>query len=934
MPIKSFLLLFFAFAFLTLTVDAQNKKPIDHSVYDGWKDLKNPAISNDGKLVAYEINPQKGDGVLHLYNNASEEDQTFQRGYKPAFGSNSNFLVYKIKVQYDTVRAKKLKKVKKEDLPKDSIAIFIVDENRSITYPQLKDFQLPEKPSDWMAILLEMEKTKKQDSDSTHSEKEESKDKKKKKPEKEYSLVMLNPLTNDSVSFDRVSHYSLSKNGLTCAFIQVKKDSIDSVFVSVFNTKKMGINVIFEEPGYAESIEVSEQGDQLAFTYSSDTSEAKAYSVYYTGLKNNDPVLIPNSEIENTFPDWTASKHAKIYFNESGDELYFGNAPKPDPIVEDTLTEDEKVSLDIWNWKDPYLQPHQLKRLKKEQERSYQVVYFPKQNRAVQLGSEELEEVKIDVKASGKWIVGTTNKPYRKMLSWDGSRYNDVYLVDRETGERKHILEKVASTVSFSPRQNYVAWYNIADSSWHVYDVDTKTSKNISAALGVNFYNEWNDMPNEANAYGFGGWTEKENFIIYDRFDLWLIDPSGKENAKLLTKGAGRKNKLKFRYVKLDKEEQFLPETMLLSAFQEVNKQAGYYSLDLKKGKLEQLMLDDHYYKGLLKAKEADQLVWRRESFTEFPDLYQSGLDFSNPVKLSEANPQQADYNWGTSELVDWVTFNGDSLQGILVKPENFDPTKKYPMLVYFYERTSNRLNVYYTPKPIRSTINWTYYASNEYIIFIPDIIYRVGYPGPSAYDCIVSGTQAMINRFPFIDRDNLGIQGQSWGGYQTAYLVTQTDMYKAAMAGAVVSNMTSAYGGIRWGTGVSRAFQYEETQSRIGATLWERRDLYILNSPLFFADQVNTPLLMMHNDDDGAVPWYQGIEFFSALRRLDKPVWMLVYNKAPHNLKRRADMEDLTIRMQQFFDFYLKGAPEPVWMNSGVPAIEKGKSFGFELVK
>lgn len=255
-------------------------------------------------------------------------------------------------------------------------------------------------------------------------------------------------------------------------------------------------------------------------------------------------------------------------------------------------------------------------------------------------------------------------------------------------------------------------------------------------------------------------------------------------------------------------------------------------------------------------------------------------------------------------------------------------------MLVYFYERVSNRLNVYYTPKPIRSTINWTYYASNGYLVFIPDIVYRTGYPGPSGFDCVVSGTQAMCERYPFIDRNSLGIQGQSWGGYQTAYIITQTDLYKAAMAGAPVSNMTSAYGGIRWGTGLSRAFQYEEGQSRIGATLWERRDLYILNSPLFFADQVNTPLLMMHNDNDGAVPWYQGIEFFSALRRLEKPVWLLVYNKAPHNLKRRADMEDLTIRMQQFFDHYLKGSPEPAWMKTGVPAVDKGKVFGFELDK
>ena len=238
----------------------------------------------------------------------------------------------------------------------------------------------------------------------------------------------------------------------------------------------------------------------------------------------------------------------------------------------------------------------------------------------------------------------------------------------------------------------------------------------------------------------------------------------------------------------------------------------------------------------------------------------------------------------------------------------------------------------YYTPKPIRSVINFSYYVSNGYLLFIPDIVYSVGYPGPSAFDCIVSGTQTMCDKYPYIDRDRLGIQGQSWGGYQVAYLVTKTNMYRAAMAGAPVSNMTSAYGGIRWGSGMSRAFQYEQTQSRIGGNLWDKLPLYMLNSPLFSADRIETPLLIMHNDKDGAVPWYQGIELFNAIRRLDKPVWMLVYNGAPHNLKRRANSKDLTIRMQQFFDFYLKDAPEPIWMKDGVPAIKKGKTFGLEV--
>jgi dipeptidyl aminopeptidase/acylaminoacyl peptidase len=299
--------------------------------------------------------------------------------------------------------------------------------------------------------------------------------------------------------------------------------------------------------------------------------------------------------------------------------------------------------------------------------------------------------------------------------------------------------------------------------------------------------------------------------------------------------------------------------------------------------------------------------------------------------QISDTNPQQKEYLWGTVELVTWKAADGKPIEGLLYKPENFDPGKKYPMLVYYYERNSDLLHQYTPPAPSASSINRTYCVSNGYLVFIPDIRYRIGHPGRSAMDCIIPGVKALI-KSGFVDSSRIGIQGQSWGGYQTAFLITQTSMFRCAFAGAAVSNMTSAYGGIRWESGRVREMLYEKSQSRIGATLWERPDLYIENSPLFHADRVTTPLLLMHNDNDGAVPWYQGIEFFTALRRLNKPVWMLVYNNEEHNLVQTKNRKDLSTRMMQFFDHFLKGAPMPVWMSRGLPAINKGKVLGYEL--
>jgi dipeptidyl aminopeptidase/acylaminoacyl peptidase len=341
--------------------------------------------------------------------------------------------------------------------------------------------------------------------------------------------------------------------------------------------------------------------------------------------------------------------------------------------------------------------------------------------------------------------------------------------------------------------------------------------------------------------------------------------------------------------------------------------------------------MGDYNYGGLQKADDADVYVMTRSTFREFPDLWLTDSDFRDMEKITDANPQQEEYIWGDAELIEWVSNDGIPLQGILIKPENFDPAEKYPMMVYFYERSSQGLHSYSPPTP-GTSVNRSFYVSRGYVFFIPDIPYEIGHPGESAIDAVVPGVLKIVDQ-GYVDKDRIGAQGHSWGGYQLAYMITRTNLFAAVEGGAPVSNMTSAYGGIRWQSGMNRQFQYEHTQSRIGGTLWDETLRYINNSPIFEADKVQTPFLMIHNDEDGAVPWYQGIEFYMALRRLKKPVWMLNYNGEAHGLRQRHNSEDWTIRMQQFFDHYLKGTPAPVWMEKGVPAVLKGKTLGLDLV-
>lgn len=375
-------------------------------------------------------------------------------------------------------------------------------------------------------------------------------------------------------------------------------------------------------------------------------------------------------------------------------------------------------------------------------------------------------------------------------------------------------------------------------------------------------------------------------------------------------------------------------QTVYLSVFNEESQENGFGRVNLARpSKTLEYFTDTVTYKYVAGAAGTDRIFYQKGNFRECYDLYFTDNFFKTSTKVSAINPQMAGYRWGSAELFRWKAYDGTPLKGIVYMPDGVKEGEKLPVMIYFYEKNANNLYTFWSPAPSRSIVNIPFYTSRGYIVFVPDIVYKVGHPGESAYNCICAGAEALCEKYSIADKSRMAIQGQSWGGYQTAWLITRTNMFAAAGSGAPVGNMTSAYGGIRWGSGITRAGQYEHGQSRIGKSMWEpgALDLYIENSPVFHVDKVQTPVLIMHNDADGAVPWYQGIEFFSDLRRLDKPAWLLQYNKEAHNLVQRRNCKDLSIRLQQFFDHYLKGAPMPAWMKTGVPYESKGEYSGFE---
>ncbi len=932
---KNLFITFFV-TIISVTSYAQiNKIPLTHDVYDSWNDLMNPLISANGRWVSYEINPQDGNGNLWLVDSQSDFRISFSRGNKATLSPLNDFIAYRVKPEKAVVRKAKLAKKKKDDMPKDSLKVYVFGSKKTYSFPKLKSYKIGEIGGNWIGILTEMKKNDKQPADSSEIERSETKKKNHKISEEERPglLTLLNPSKDINYKFSEVLDYSISRNGSLIAFNTKTDDTLSIVSVQIFDEIKNESFKIFEQKGDIKNLAIDEAGAQLVFQFSADTGKVKNYDLFYWPSKDRKAEMLISTQTPGMPTGWVVSQHMAPYFSRSGNRLILSTLPKQLNEPKDTLTDDEKVVMDLWSWTDTLLQTQQKFNLKDELKRSYLAYFNLKDKKLYQLADKQIPEVLLETKIDAPLAIGTTDLPYRYAMTYESPINSDYYLYDLKTGAKKLAIKGNPFRVSLSPSGNYMAYYQPSDNAWYMYLAKENRSICLTAGMNVNFFEEDNDTPSIPKPYGFAGWVEGDKFfVVYDQYDLWGLDPAGKNKPINLTGGKGRASKMVLRYQKTDPESLYIKANAdeLLSMFNQINKQSGYYSINLSlTGSLKKLISGDFRYSNLKKSRNSDKLIWQKESYKDYRDLWTSNVTFSDSKQLSIANPQMSKYQWGSIELVKWVDFNRDSVEGLLYKPENFDPSKKYPMMVYFYETVSENLNFHYEPKPGRSVICPTLYASDGYLVFMPDIKYRIGTPGRSAYDAIISGTMAMVNR-GFVDKDRIGVQGQSWGGYQIAYLVTQTDLFKAASAGAPVSNMTSAYGGIRWESGMARMFQYEHEQSRIGGTLWEKPLNYIENSPLFYAPRVNTPLLIRHDDADGAVPWYQGIEYFLALRRLGKPVWMVNYNDEPHNLVRRANRIDWTIRMKQFFDYYLKDAPQPEWLKQGIPAIKKGKTLGY----
>jgi dipeptidyl aminopeptidase/acylaminoacyl peptidase len=695
-----------------------------------------------------------------------------------------------------------------------------------------------------------------------------------------------------------------------------------------------------------QNLHWSEKGEAISVLKG---TEDKAYkdkhhaALVFTNLSEMSPTMqVYDPGKDNTFPKGMAISNARtVVFSEDLGTIYFGireqrkaDSPmakskgiekKVDPTKGNSgdmraKGEKEKPDLVIWHGKDSRLQAQQQVQANEDQMRNYLCAYRLKDKKFTRLADESLRNVSVAPK--DRFAVGFDTRAYELAGSLHGRRYQDLHVIDLQTGEKHLALKQARNVMNLSPDGAKMLYFD-EDGHFYVYDMANKKKTCISKSAPVSFVNTEDDHNVVNPPTRPIGWTKDSSAVlISDNWDIWRL-PIGEGSAINLT-GNGRKDGLRYQMrFNFDPEEKGidLEKPQYFTLYGEWTKKSGFVRLDPKATTPTVLCWDDAAFSTLIKARDADVFVHTRETATASPDYYATDASFTSPKRLTNTNPQQDNYLWSSgSMLVNYESAKGDKLQGALYLPANYEKGKKYPTIVYIYERLSQGKNRY--PMPRGWGFSPAMYTSNGYAVFTPDIRYKINDPGMSAVWCVLPALEAAIAT-GVVDKERVGLQGHSWGGYQTAFLITQTKAFKAAVAGAPLTNLISMYSSVYWNTGWANQPIFESSQGRFTGGYWEQQEAYMRNSPVFHAKNVETPLMLLHNDKDGAVDFNQGIEYFNTLRRLEKPVVMLQYKGENHGLAKPANQKDYTVRMREFFDHHLMGKEAPLWLKEGVPHLK-----------
>jgi dienelactone hydrolase len=927
------------FSIQTEKTGIQKQRPIEE-IHDilAWKSIRAPIISNNGEWFAYARSPTEGDGDAIIRQTKGEKEYKFpigERAGRIAFSENSRWVAFTVSPKRE--EAKKLRKQKK--IVYNKAALVDLSTGEKIEFEQIKAFSFSGENPSHIAL---------------HKYPPESQTKEKEKWSGS-NLILHQLLTGTELSLGNVSEFAFDKKGQWLAWT-VDAHGKSGNGVQIRNMKTEVILPLDSGNAVYQGLTWTEKGDGLTLLKGKedDDYEDKLFSVigFHTFSTRPPQKVTYDPHEDKDFPEeMTISPNRDPLWTEDFSGILFGihevekkedkseekdkeqpaekkdtekELPKDEPEKkappkkksEEEIDKEDLPDLIIWHWEDSRLQSMQQVQERRDKNFSFLSIYHVKEKKFLRLADEKLRNVAAAPKH--RWAIGTDNQEYELSGNLEGRRYRDIYVIDMKTGAKKLALEKCRWYFGPSPDGTHFLYYD--DGHYFTYDMNTGNTFNITKDVPVSFINTEDDhnvVKPPIRPFS-SGWTKDGiSVLLYDNWDVWNIPVHGGQGVNLTVNGKKEGIRYQRRFV-LDRDEKGidLSKPLFISAYGEWTKKNGIARIDKGKSGVKMLLWDDASF-SLLKAKKSDAYLYTKQTQKDYPNYYAADSSLKKGKKITDANPQQKEFLWSSgSMLIDYESAKGDKLQAALFLPANYQKGKSYPTVVYIYEKLSQGLNRYYSPSA--RGFNKSVYTSRGYAVLMPDIVYKINDPGMSSVWCVLPAIDAAAAT-GVVDKNRIGIHGHSWGGYQSSFLVTQTEIFKACVTGAPLTNMISMYSSIYWNSGSANQPIFESSQGRFEGGYWENIDAYTRNSPVYYAENVKTPLIILHNDQDGAVDWNQGIEYFNTLRRLGKPVVMLQYKGENHGLRKPANQKDYTIRMREFFDHHLMGKPAPKWLEEGV---------------
>lgn len=895
------LILSVTFIFFTASFTSAQKKKLEPEDYGQWQYISSSQLSADGNWFAYNIGLVDGDGWLMIepVDGDSTKAHKFMYGVQPDFSQDSKWAAFKIGVSED-----KKEKLEKQDKKMHyKLGLMNLETAKVDTFNNVQSFEFSGNGK-----YLAMKKYKPAETKTEGTD-----------------LVLRDLAKSTNQLIGNVSEFAFNEGGAKLAILLDASEKLGNG-AHLYDLTSGKVTVLDSDTTTYKGLTWNEDGTALAFLKAKQNKEFEdpTHQVYaYNNVMGAMQKHVFDQQSMSAFPDsFRVVDYRSLQWSEDNNTVFFGIKqwdPKKKEARKDSVKQKSDKDLDpanveVWHWKDDEIQPKQQLMANENKQDNYLSAWHIDEKKFVQLGSEKFETVYLT--GNQQHAVGYDPKPYEPAFEED---WKDIYVIDASTGKSKKILDK-QEFVRTSPDGKYLLYFK--NKNWWTYDIAEGKHRNITKGIDTRFQN-FTSVTGRKNhpAFGTGEWAEDDSWVlVYDQYDAYKIWADG-SNYKKLTSGA--KDNIRYRQVRFDYDNEGMlkDEAIYFSLYGDKSKNRGYARLT-GNGKPQRLLYQPKMISRLAKADSTQQFVYQVETATDSPDFFHVGRSFKNPVALTHTNPQQENYYWGDDELVTFTNKNGEELEGRLLYPANYDPDKKYPMITYIYEKRSQTLHNYSIPSRT-DEYNFRRYSSEGYFVFQPDITYKLSDPGVSAVESVVPAVKKVI-KTGMVNKDQIGLTGHSWGAYQTTFIVTQTDLFHSAVAGAPLTNMISMYNSIYWNSGTTDAKIFETSQGRFPEPWWKDWDNFVENSPIFNAKQLHTPLLVEFGTKDGAVDFNQGVELYNTLRRMQKPFVMLVYEGENHGLAREENQIDYGDRAFQWHEHYLKGKKAPKWITEGLPFLKR----------